>query len=219
MPERIPQHPATLKSTSRNWADIPHVFIHLAHLPHLTSHRGGLGRSFRPEDRKTSRAGGDSLSTNRYNRCAYPKDGTGWNTTWHFIGSNHPQWDASPNQLRRQSAASDSVGLFSAAARGALMLRIDPEHGQVAGLARWPERLSRETFHLVAYPLMLLSRRLEERILELFQKGYVKGTVTHQRRQRGDGDWRRDAVSSGPRRGVAAAPRLRRPSAPGGDAP
>ena len=32
--------------------------------------------------------------------------------------------------------------------------------------------------HLAAYPLMLRSRRLEERILELFQKGYVKGTVT-----------------------------------------
>ena len=73
---------------------------------------------------------------------------------------------------------SDSVGLFSAAAHGASMLRIDPEHGQVVGLARWPERLSRETFHLAAYPLMLRSRRLEERILELFQKGYVKGTVT-----------------------------------------
>jgi 2-oxoisovalerate dehydrogenase E1 component len=29
-----------------------------------------------------------------------------------------------------------------------------------------------------AYPLMLLSRRMEERLLELFQKGYVKGTVT-----------------------------------------
>ena len=30
----------------------------------------------------------------------------------------------------------------------------------------------------MAYPLMLLSRRLEQRIVELYQKGYVKGTVT-----------------------------------------
>ena len=45
-------------------------------------------------------------------------------------------------------------------------------------VVRWPERLSRKEFYLVAYPLMLLSRRLEQRLLELFQKGYVKGTVT-----------------------------------------
>ena len=43
---------------------------------------------------------------------------------------------------------------------------------------RWPHRLGREAFYRVAYPAMLLSRRLEERLLELYQKGYVKGTVT-----------------------------------------
>ncbi len=43
---------------------------------------------------------------------------------------------------------------------------------------RWPHRLGRESFYRAAYPAMLLSRRLEERLLELFQKGYVKGTVT-----------------------------------------
>ena len=58
------------------------------------------------------------------------------------------------------------------------MLRIDSAHQPWPELARWPERLSREAFYLVAYPVMLLSRRLEERLLELFQKGYVKGTVT-----------------------------------------
>ena len=57
-------------------------------------------------------------------------------------------------------------------------LRIDPAHLQLPELVRWPGRLSREALHLVAYPLMCLSRRLEERLLELFQKGYVKGTVT-----------------------------------------
>jgi 2-oxoisovalerate dehydrogenase E1 component len=45
-------------------------------------------------------------------------------------------------------------------------------------IARWPQRLDRETFHRAAYPLMLLSRHLEDRLLELYQKGYVKGTVT-----------------------------------------
>ena len=45
-------------------------------------------------------------------------------------------------------------------------------------LVHWPHRLGRESFYRVAYPLMFLSRRLDERFLELFQKGYVKGTVT-----------------------------------------
>ena len=49
---------------------------------------------------------------------------------------------------------------------------------QPVALPRFPERLSREAFYLAAYPAMYLSRRLEERLLELFQKGYVKGTVT-----------------------------------------
>lgn len=38
--------------------------------------------------------------------------------------------------------------------------------------------MSQPEFYAAAYPLMLLSRRMEERLLELFQKGYVKGTVT-----------------------------------------
>jgi 2-oxoisovalerate dehydrogenase E1 component len=45
-------------------------------------------------------------------------------------------------------------------------------------LPRWPQRLARESFYRVAYPLMFFSRCLEDRLLELFQKGYVKGTVT-----------------------------------------
>ncbi len=43
---------------------------------------------------------------------------------------------------------------------------------------RWPQRIAREACYRAAYPTMLLSRCLEQRILELFQKGYVKGTVT-----------------------------------------
>ncbi|MFZ5830169.1 MAG: dehydrogenase E1 component subunit alpha/beta [Planctomycetota bacterium] len=38
--------------------------------------------------------------------------------------------------------------------------------------------MTEEAFYALIYPQMLLARRLEERILELFQKGYVKGTVT-----------------------------------------
>ncbi len=46
------------------------------------------------------------------------------------------------------------------------------------GYCRFPERLSREQFLTLAYPRMFLARRLEERLLDLFHKGYVKGTVT-----------------------------------------
>ena len=64
---------------------------------------------------------------------------------------------------------------------GAPLLRIDSAH-QPPGLfpekVRFPEKLSQEAFYELAYPLMVLSRRLEERLLELYQKGYVKGTVT-----------------------------------------
>jgi 2-oxoisovalerate dehydrogenase E1 component len=45
-------------------------------------------------------------------------------------------------------------------------------------VARFPEKLSREGFYLIAYRVMHLSRRLEELLLELYRKGYVKGTVT-----------------------------------------
>ena len=60
--------------------------------------------------------------------------------------------------------------------RGPCPSAVKPE--DAAELVRWPHRLGRESFYRVAYPLMFLSRRLEERLLELFQKGYVKGTVT-----------------------------------------
>jgi 2-oxoisovalerate dehydrogenase E1 component len=43
---------------------------------------------------------------------------------------------------------------------------------------RVPGRLSEPALYAAAYPWMLLSRRLEERLVELFKKGYVKGTVT-----------------------------------------
>ena len=62
---------------------------------------------------------------------------------------------------------------------GLARISAEPGHeGQaVADLPRWPQRLEREAMYRAAYPWMLLSRRLDERMLELFQKGYVKGTV------------------------------------------
>jgi 2-oxoisovalerate dehydrogenase E1 component len=45
-------------------------------------------------------------------------------------------------------------------------------------VARFPEKLSPDDLYRAAYLFMYLSRRLEERIFELYQKGYVKGTVT-----------------------------------------
>jgi 2-oxoisovalerate dehydrogenase E1 component len=43
---------------------------------------------------------------------------------------------------------------------------------------RYPAKLSPEAFYPLAYRMMYLSRKMEERLFELFQKGYVKGTVT-----------------------------------------
>ncbi|HEY4760296.1 MAG TPA: thiamine pyrophosphate-dependent enzyme, partial [Thermoguttaceae bacterium] len=56
-------------------------------------------------------------------------------------------------------------------------IRIDPGRASAHGLIRYPQRLTQEAFYAVAYPLMFLSRRFEERMEELFQKAYVKGTV------------------------------------------
>jgi 2-oxoisovalerate dehydrogenase E1 component len=59
-----------------------------------------------------------------------------------------------------------------------VLSRIDAGRRAIPEIARFPQRLSQPEFLAVAYPLMFLSRRMEERLLELYQKGYVKGTVT-----------------------------------------
>jgi 2-oxoisovalerate dehydrogenase E1 component len=59
-----------------------------------------------------------------------------------------------------------------------VLSRIDAGRRTIPEVVRFPQRLSQPDFLAVAYPLMLLSRRMEERLLELYQKGYVKGTVT-----------------------------------------
>ncbi|NQT40192.1 MAG: transketolase [Planctomycetes bacterium] len=47
-----------------------------------------------------------------------------------------------------------------------------------SAVVQFPEKLSLEALLPVAYRTMVRSRRIEARLLELFQKGYVKGTVT-----------------------------------------
>ncbi len=47
----------------------------------------------------------------------------------------------------------------------------------VRAVDRFPQRMSEQEFYAAAYPVMFFSRRLETRLLELFHKGYVKGTV------------------------------------------
>ncbi len=58
------------------------------------------------------------------------------------------------------------------------LLRIDSAHRSMPELPRFPERLSREEFYCAAYSVMVYSRRMEQRLLDLYRKGYVKGTVT-----------------------------------------
>ena len=81
------------------------------------------------------------------------------------------------------------LGHAHSEARAALAAPVEPPSGNGAReqialdghpgkLVHFPQRLSQPEFYAAAYPLMLLSRRMEERLLELFQKGYVKGTVT-----------------------------------------
>ncbi|MHB8899935.1 MAG: thiamine pyrophosphate-dependent dehydrogenase E1 component subunit alpha, partial [Thermoguttaceae bacterium] len=43
---------------------------------------------------------------------------------------------------------------------------------------RYPHRMDRQAFYPVAYRWMYYSRRMDQRLFELFQKGYAKGTVT-----------------------------------------
>lgn len=52
------------------------------------------------------------------------------------------------------------------------------EVNQALEVPRRPRVLTPEAFYPLAYPAMFLSRRLDERLLDLFRKGYVKGTVT-----------------------------------------
>ena len=80
------------------------------------------------------------------------------------------------------ASATDQHEVVGAGGCSPASLRIaplPPEEAQYTPeLVRWPHRLGQEAFYRIAYPQMFRSRRLEDRLLELFQKGYVKGTVT-----------------------------------------
>jgi 2-oxoisovalerate dehydrogenase E1 component len=82
--------------------------------------------------------------------------------------------------LRTPARVGSSILRFDSAHQAARRAATCPEafSEEAAYFAAYPEKLSQEAFYFVAYPLMFLSRRLEERLLELYQKGYVKGTVT-----------------------------------------
>ncbi len=81
--------------------------------------------------------------------------------------------------VRRLGRPPGSTGTVVRPAPGAAsLLRIDPDHASTPEVLRYPQRLSEAAFYRLAYPLMALSRRLEQQLLDLFCKGYVKGTVT-----------------------------------------
>jgi 2-oxoisovalerate dehydrogenase E1 component len=86
------------------------------------------------------------------------------------IRTNVPIEHYSPGTGNRRAAA--RVGLDGA------LRRIDDASADASPLLRYPARFEQPAFYRALYPLMYLSRRLEERLIELFQKGYVKGTVT-----------------------------------------
>ncbi len=77
-----------------------------------------------------------------------------------------------------EAAGSGDAAALDLSFEADILSHIDAGHGLVPKLAHFPQRLSRQDFLAAAYPLMFLSRRIEDRMLELFQKGYVKGTVT-----------------------------------------
>ena len=91
-----------------------------------------------------------------------------------------------PNLETRRPTASPNPAIMLAGATlaqlgavGGAALRPHPAYPLLSpSVPRFPNRLTKPEFYPAAYTLMYLSRRLEERLLELFRKGYVKGTVT-----------------------------------------
>ncbi|MBN1576873.1 MAG: hypothetical protein JW913_09990 [Chitinispirillaceae bacterium] len=55
---------------------------------------------------------------------------------------------------------------------------VDTSQKRILTLPRFPEKLTRTQFYPLAYRFMYLSRQMDEKLKELFRKGYVKGTVT-----------------------------------------
>ncbi len=73
--------------------------------------------------------------------------------------------------LRKVEPAGSAAGVEA-------LSRIDHGRRAIPEIARFPQRLSEPEFLGRGLPADVSLRRMEERLLELFQKGYVKGTVT-----------------------------------------
>ena len=129
-----------------------------------------------------------------------------------FHSLESPQADVSPGNRHRHSPSHSGAWVRAGAPPGRFCASIRASAS--AGAGPLAAKTLPRNFYLVAYPLMLLSRRLEQRLWNC-SEGLRQGDSRHRRRQRGHGDRRRMPFRPGPRRGVAAAPRLRRPSALG----
>ncbi|MBN1396185.1 MAG: hypothetical protein JW959_14275 [Pirellulales bacterium] len=88
------------------------------------------------------------------------------------------QRSTAPPTSRRPKAAGEQRTSKESLLVGGVQARSDFVGRRLPGIARFPQRLSKAEYYAAAYPLMFLSRRIEERLLELYKKGYVKGTVT-----------------------------------------
>ncbi len=82
------------------------------------------------------------------------------------------------SHLETKKAVAPAAGRRTRAGRAAHRGQPGAVGRHAPEVVRFPERMSQAEFYAAAYPLMLLSRRTEDRLMELFQKGYVKGTVT-----------------------------------------
>ena len=90
-------------------------------------------------------------------------------------------YDVDTPATGRTPMAAAHVGTVRRAADGSAestLRRIDVPRMPVSGFERYPTRLNREALCRAAYPWMYRSRKMEERLVELYRKGYVKGTVT-----------------------------------------
>lgn len=96
------------------------------------------------------------------------------------MASHRDTTQADTSGIGRRSSPSDAVHVTSKESRlvGGILARSDLVGRHLPEVTRFPERLTREDYYALAYPLMYLSRRMEDRLLDLFNKGYVKGTVT-----------------------------------------
>jgi 2-oxoisovalerate dehydrogenase E1 component len=94
------------------------------------------------------------------------------------VASNLGVQTADTSRIGGQGRTTHGAGDVQTFYAGAAAVRIGSVHKSVLKVARYPERLAEQAFYTVAYPLMFLSRRLDEKLLELYRKGYVRGTVT-----------------------------------------